>query len=384
VTLRCCHRAIIAGLLVLCHWHIASADRTVAGDAGVEFDSNVALLADASASKPRTAASVLRAAVVATFRESIQQHRFAANVGGRLRAIANAEVPEENVGLGSASVQWLFQPSDHGAHQQTLGSRSVRQFSVGARASAIDAHGLTSNVGARTFRNATAEALLTLQQRGHLALLSFGARDFLYRPSAAQSYQAAVATLSLDSPLWKSLDGDSAWRMTASVGLDARSFSSNARTSLCPLDMLASSCIVDAGVQRHDLVTRASAELTYAGDVIVAIGYRYLASTSNSFGQSLSRHQFTAALTKPLSAKLYASVVGVAQLDVFARGALLADATNTETTTLADEARSMVQLRVGYQLAEHWTAEARGAAWTNLVSDTSYRRQTIGFSLVYD
>ncbi|MBP9087786.1 MAG: hypothetical protein KBG15_16825 [Kofleriaceae bacterium] len=342
----------------------------VLAETGLEFDSNVTL---ATANADPVAAMVLRAAGSAAGRFAHGRHRFNFDLVGRLRAALDPTLASEVVGLGSVDLRWLYQPGDAGEGR----------VGVGAHGSLTDARGLAGVLGARTFRNANAEGLVTLQHNAHRFIVAVGGRDFRYRPNPLQSYRGGAATTALESRLWQSNDLESALTLTVTAGYELRRFDAKAQTSLCPPTMLRPECVRDTTVARHDQVMRAGVELTYVGAFIVGGSYRILDIVSSSFGHSLRRHQLSVAATRALSAKLFATVGATAQLDEFSAGAkLVVDPLNPEISTLADEARSVVQLRLGYRVGPRWTLEGRAATWTNLASDVAYHRRTLGVTLV--
>ncbi len=349
----------------------AYADGTTAqAEAGLEFDSNVTL---ATVNAAPVAAMVLRGAGAAAGRFGHGRHRFGFDLVGRLRAALDPSLASEVVGLGSIDLRWLYQPGDEG------------NLGVGAHGALADARGLAGALGARTFRNANAEGLLSLRHAAHRFMLAVGGRDFRYRPNPLQSYRGGAATAALESRLWQSTDQETMLTLTLTAGYELRQYAAKAQTSLCPPKLLRPECVRETTVTRADQVLRAGVELTYTGAFIVGGSYRILDITSTSFGQSLRRHQISVAATRELTAKLFATVGATAQIDEFSAGAhLVVDPLNPEISTLADEARSMVQLRLGYRLGPRWTLEGRAATWTNLASDVAYHRRTLGITLVRD
>jgi hypothetical protein len=61
------------------------------------------------------------------------------------------------------------------------------------------------------------------------------------------------------------------------------------------------------------------------------------------------------------------------------------DLQRSEFTSLDDENRSSLQLRIGKPMTGAWTLEARGAVWRDLGStmESSFRRASIYFGAVY-
>ncbi len=349
--------------------HAWADDSRLQAEGGLEFDSNVTL---ATADAEPAAALVLRGAALSSSRFLHGRHSFGVDAAARLRAALDPTLASEMVGLGSVDLRWLYEPKD-------------RAIGVGARSSLTDARGLAGVLGARTFRNANAEGLVTVRAGDHRFVMAIGGRDFVYRPNTAQSYRGYAATAALLSPLWRSADETRTLALATTLGYEGRGYASLALASQCPSAMLAATCVYPTSVARHDQVMRAGVELTYSGATIISAGYRVLDIASNSFGQSLRRHQWTVAATRGLSTRLFGTLGATAQIDEFSTGAqLVENPQNPDIATLADEARSMVQVRLGYRLSARLTLEVRAASWTNLLSDVAYQRQALGISIVRD
>ncbi len=344
-------------------------DSRLQAEGGLEFDSNVTL---ATANAEPVGALVLRGAALSANRFVHGRHSFGIDAAARLRAALDPTLASEMVGLGSLDLRWLYEPK-------------ARSVGVGIRSSLTDARGLAGVLGARTFRNANAEGLVTLRAGDHRFVMALGGRDFIYRPNAAQRYRGYAATAALLSPLWRSFDETRSLALAITLGFEGRGYSSRALASQCPPALIAATCVAETSVTRYDQVARAGLELTYSGTTIISAGYRVLDIASNSFGQSLRRHQWSVAATHGLTARLFGTIGATAQIDEFSPGAnLVGNPQNSEIATLADEARSMVQMRLGYRLSARLTLEVRAASWTNLLSDVAYQRQAIGISFVRD
>src|SRR5690606_341346 len=111
-------------------------------------------------------------------------------------------------------------------------------------------------------------------------------------------------------------------------------------------------------------------EVTWIGGVVAAIGYQLTVIDSNSYGQSLVRHRTTVSATRSLPLGLYATLLGTLQIDQYLDGLVLqTDLQRSEFTSLDDENRSSLQLRLGRPVSAAWSLEARAAIWRNLGSD---------------
>ncbi len=107
---------------------------------------------------------------------------------------------------------------------------------------------------------------------------------------------------------------------------------------------------------------------------------------SNSYGQSLVRHRATASVTRSLRGGLYGTALAILQLDQYPDGLVIkTDNQAREFTSLDDENRSSLQLRLAKQVSDGWAIEGRAAIWRNLGGDTetSFRRASIYAGAVY-
>src|SRR5205814_7650986 len=115
---------------------------------------------------------------------------------------------------------------------------------------------------------------------------------------------------------------------------------------------------------RADRFQRASMDLTWTGDVVATAGYQLTVVDSNSYAQSLIRHRVIASVTAELADKLFGSATVTLQLDQYPDGLVVEkDDQHIETTTLEDENRSSLQVRLARALSAAWSLEARAAVW---------------------
>jgi hypothetical protein len=107
---------------------------------------------------------------------------------------------------------------------------------------------------------------------------------------------------------------------------------------------------------------------------------------SNSYSQSLIRHRVLASATTELVDKLFGTVTATLQIDQYPDGVLIEkNIQRQEVTTLEDENRSSLQIRIARELSPAWSAEARGALWRDFgnTGTTSFQRELIYGGLIY-
>ncbi|MEJ7604042.1 MAG: hypothetical protein WKG01_39545 [Kofleriaceae bacterium] len=120
--------------------------------------------------------------------------------------------------------------------------------------------------------------------------------------------------------------------------------------------------------------------------MIAAAGYQLSVTDSNSFGQSLVRHRVTLSATTDLPWKLYGTALATLQIDQYLDGLIVQkDLQHQEFSSLDDENRSSLQLRLARELTTAWSLETRAAIWRDFggIMDTAFRRALIYAGVVY-
>lgn len=294
------------------------------------------------------------------------------------RVVADPVASTENVALFTAEARYL----------RALEGRSV---SLGAGLVAADALPITDAVGARTFRNLGADALAVLDagESTHLSL-GFGVRQFVYKENGEFDWDGVAATARLDTALWQPSGGTRSLELAVIAGFELRDYEAVALANICePGADVNDGCSAPTSLPRHDRVQRLGAEVTWIGRVVAAAGYQVTVIDSTSYGQSLVRHKATASVTKTLVAEIYATLLGQLQIDQYLDGLVIkTDTQRSEFTSLDDENRSSLQVRIGRPLSDAWAIEARGAIWRNLGGDVdradiAFRRASLYVGLIY-
>jgi hypothetical protein len=349
----------------------AHADRwRASAELAGEIDSNVNRAEDES-SQPPAAAAILR---LGGSIEGAAATR-AGTVGGRASTdlrIAGGR-SDEDLAVLAGDLRW----------DRALRERPVH---VGARAAVYDASGLTSDVGARSFRWVHAEGWLAIRDGDRRAVVTAGGRDFHYKPEPRLDWRGPTAGLTVSSVVWRGDGSDgarevSSLELAAQYRLDLRGYDALARAPACPPATSADdSCYAATGDRRSDLHHRASAGATYTGDRVYAAEYELTVNDSSSHGDSMIRHRVMASATTALWARVYATAHLVAQIDRYGDGMLIPDDVQAQTlVTIDDDSRSSLSVLLGRPLGAGWTAEARWALWTNALSDDDrpFHRQLV-------
>jgi len=372
-------RAGVAGLVLVAGVVHAEPKLAVTAEGGAEADSNV----QRSETGPgltteRVAAPVARLGAKLTGTGRAVHGGYALAAGALSRTVLSGRdvLLPENVVLLSGDVRWMH----------PIGERAV---SAGFGITGVDALPITDAVGSRTFRTLGAEAVIALRGGEDRALtVAFGGRDFVYKPEHSYDWRGPTASLRLDLTLWERDEGARSVELSALFGFEARAYDSFATASVCANDAPPKpECYAGTSLRRSDRFQRGGLELTWTGRFVAAAAYQLSVTDSNDYGQSIVRHRVTLSATRDLPWRLYGTALATLQLDRYPDGLPVERDLVTQTfTTLDDENRSSLQVRIARHVAKAWAIEGRGAIWRNLGSelDTVFRRAVLYVGAVYN
>jgi hypothetical protein len=353
---------------------------TLTMETGAEADSNVARVeTGGSSDAERIAAPAARAGARIDHKDRVLGGAYALDVSGLARMVTTSQTwPDnqtESVMLYSGEARWL---------------RAIegRPIAAGVGITAADALAITGGIGARTFRNLGADALLLLAggDDRHLTFAA-GVRDFVYKPDHSYDWRGPGASARLDLVLWQPEHRTHSLELATTLAFEQRTYASHADFNECPAGTAASSdCSMPTSLVRRDRYQRATVQLDWIGDLVATLGYQLTVIDSNSYGQSLVRHRITAAVTTELADKLFATATATLQIDQFPDGLLVEnDVQRQEFTSLEDENHSSLQVRIARELTAAWSVESRGAIWRDLgnTGGESFRRELVYAGVVY-
>ncbi len=351
---------------------------TVTLEGGAEADSNVQRI-ESSSGIERITAGVARLGAKVGHKDRFAGGAYAMVASVLTRLVASDEAASENVALLTGELRYL----------RPLVKRPV---SVGLGVIAADAQPVSTEVGARSFRNLGADALLALDGGdGKQLTLAAGARAFVYKadPMRQFDWTGPVASARLDLTLWQPSGSARSLELATYVAFEAREYDATALAEACPPGASPiDDCSRGAGtsITRRDRVQRFGAELTWTSSIVAAAGYQLLVVDSNSYGQSLTRHRATISATRSLPWRWFGTALATLQIDRYPDGLRIkTDNQQREFTSLDDENRSSLQLRLARQIDDRWSFEIRAAIWRNLggTPDAEFRRESIYGGLVY-
>ncbi len=357
---------------------LARADRwVVTGEAGAEVDTNVQRVETGPGTDtPPQESSVLRFGLRAEGRGQTGGGTYVASLSSLTRVVSDSTVSVEDVALLATDLRWMHPVGD-------------RPVSLGGGVVAADAFPLADAIGARTFSNIGADALLAAHDGDDKRmLLAVGGRSFEYKPDHNFDWSGPTASLRLDYVPWQSSGGAHSVELALTAGVEARAYNSTAFAGACPPGSPPDpSCSSPTpSLARRDRFERVGVEATWVGKQVAAIGYQFVVIDSNSYGQSLARHRATASVTTALGAETFGTVLAILQIDRYLDGLVVGDVNQHDFVNIEDENRSSLQLRLGRKLSPEWSFEARGAIWRNISSrsmDLSFERELVYAGVVY-
>jgi len=362
--------------LVLMHGLSSAAPWNVSFEAGAEEDSNVTRVETGPGlDTEQIAAGVARVGGKIDHRDHLLGGTYAVLASALARAVASNDASSENVVLLTGELRYLH-PIEK------------RPVAIGVGLGAVDAMPITDAVGARTFTNLAADALLVLDggEERHLTV-AFGWRDFKYKENHDFDWSGPSASARLDLNLWATSGGTRSLELAAIAGFEAREYNSAALANACPPDAAPSDgCSAGTSRTRRDRSQRIGVEVTYTGRVVATVGYQLTVIDSNSFGQSLIRHRTTISGTRSLPWGLFGTALAILQIDQFVDGLVVKkDLQRSEFTSLDDENRSSLQLRLAKAVSASWSIETRAALWRDLggTMESSFRRASLYAGVIY-
>lgn len=369
---------VLALLLVLALTAAAASAEpwVVTAEGGAERDSNVQRVETGPELPSRITAWVMRLGARVEGRGKVGGGPLSCSLSDLTRVVGSGEVAVENVTVLASNVRWLHR----------VGARPVL---AGIGLTATDALPLSDDVGARTFRNLGADALLAMRTEDeHELAIAFGMRDFTYKPDHKFDWTGPAVNARLGLMLWQPAAKTRSLELVATLGFEHRAFEDVALVDDCPPDAPPNpNCTSPTDIQRRDRYQRLGVELTWVGRQVAGLGYQITIIDSNDFGQSLARHRIAASATAVLPGEIYGTLLAILQIDQYLDGLVVRrDVQTQEFANIEDENRSSLQLRLAHALAGRWSVEGRAAIWRNLAGNAmelDFRRELVYLGLVY-
>ncbi|WP_095979585.1 hypothetical protein [Melittangium boletus] len=217
--------------------------------------------------------------------------------------------------------------------------------------------------GTRAYSDLAASAFTEYAPDARLALrLRAGAHRFLYRPD----YSASFGGLEAGALVRYRIDRRHALSLSGEYGARRYPFAARLAPDAPPR-------LTD---RRRDGALLASVGYTYKGPLSLGLGYSYVETRSNSFGESMQRHRLSATAGVRLPAKLMLLGQGALGINLYPDRIYL----SPEIALLEDdEAQNMLSLRLVRPMSEHVDLELSYAAYgTRLPQNNLYYSRQVG------
>jgi hypothetical protein len=300
-----------------------------------------------------------------------QQVAVSATIAGKV--FEKEAARGEDVAIAETSAVWRATLGERGALALTGAYYEAFQRAV------VDPDYVSER---RDFRSLTGTLRLSRALAEHIELGGGGGyRLFLYKADRSYDFQSPSASVDLR---WarEAADGSADWEATARASYERRAFAGKAlvgEVTGCPI--MTQACVVATSPDaRVDQLFTGAFDVARTGAVLLGAGYTLLFNRSNSFGETVTRHFFTArfAADLPLGLALAARVEVL-----LARYA--AQNAGRSFLTYEDENRSSARVDLSRDLTERLQLIARYTFYTNELAATSvtYRRQTALLSLAF-
>lgn len=359
---------------------------SVRGEAGLEYDSNAhrtELIAGAE-NPPIVGSLVQRLVVSGALSDVIadgQAVTMGATVAGKLFDAARAR--DEDVAIAQTSLAWQKALRPGAALSVSGGYYEAFQRSSANLADAIER---------RDFRSLTPAVQLSWPVADHLDLSgTAGYRWFVFKPDRDFDFQAPTAAADLRwSP---ASDGGADWEANLGALYEHRTFGGPALTSSCAVSVMVPVGFACSGRDtRRDDFFAGRVELTRVGRVLAGVGYALQDNRSNSTGETVIRHAFSARFAAPLPGRLMLAARGDLLLASYSQRQPLGQIPVGMLTTVESidsENRSSLRVDLSRDLGDRVRLLARYTAYANELgsnSGLSYRRQTalLSFQLTLD
>ncbi len=363
----------------------ADAERlTVRAEAGLEIDSNAhrtEIVAGAQ-NPPLVTSLVQRLVLSGALSDAIAEGQLV-SMGATLagKVFDAPAAADEDVAIAQTSLAW--QKSFAPGTALTVAGAYYEAFQ---RPSAS----LAAAVERRDFRSLTPTLQLSWAAAEHIDVaVTGGYRWFVFKPDRDFDFQAPTAGADLR---WAHQpDSGADWEATLGAAYEYRAFGGPALTIECPPALRARiplGLACSGPEMRHDTFVIGHLELTRVGRVLAGIGYALQDNLSNSYGETVIRHAFSARFAVGLPGGLMLAARGDLLLAFYSQHQPIGQVTILSATTVESidsENRSTVRVDLSRDLTERLRLFARYTFYANELgtdSNLSYRRQTALLSLL--
>jgi hypothetical protein len=332
-----------------------------------------------TANPPIVSSPLARAVLTGSLSDIVGNgHQVAMSATLAAKVFEKAEARDEDVGIAESTLMW----------RAPIGARSALAL-AGAYYEAFqrEAAAPIYSYDRRDFRSLT-PALRVLGRLGEHAELGAGVgyRIFVFKPDQTFDFQAPTASL---DARWtrETEDGAADWEAAFRGAYERRAFDSAPfveptcpTTTACPP-------VAGSGTRLDHFITGA-VDVSRTGRVLVGAGYALHVNRSNSFGETVLRHFFTAHFAAALPFELYLALRAEILFARYADHVVVAQADTVGRTfvSIEDENRNNARVDLSRNLTDRLQLIARYTYYSNELgvgNVVSYRRQTALLSIAY-
>jgi hypothetical protein len=354
---------------------------TLRAELGVEYDTNAhrTEIVAGGDNPPLVASALERLVLAGTLSDVVadgQMVTLAATAAGKIYDASAAR--DEDVAIAQSSLAWANALSPRAT--LTLAGAYYEAFQAQAQ-NFIDAS------EQRDFRSLAPTAQLGwIPAPGFDLSLSGGYRWFVFKPDRDDDFQAptAAAELRWTRPATEEAD----WEASTGAAYEHRSFGGPALVTQCP-PIVPQGLACSGPDQRRDQFLMTHLDLQRVGQVLIGAGYAFHYNLSNSYGETVMRHFFTARFAAPLPGGLTLAARGELLLAFYSQkvpiGAVAVGNSFSSVESIEDENRSSVRVDLSRDLTDRLRLVARYTFYANEITNgaqISYRRQTILLSVM--
>ena len=357
---------------------------TVRAEAGLEIDTNAHRTEIvAGAENPPVVMSLVQRLVLSGALSDLITEGQVVSMGATLagKIFDAPAAADEDVAIAQTSLAWqeAFAPG-------TALTISGAYYEAFQRASAS----LAAAVERRDFRSMAPTLQLTWALAEHLDVsVAGGYRWFVFKPDRDFDFQAPTAGVEFRWAHQPESGAD--WEAALGATYEYRTFGGPALTTACPH---ASAAPLPFGLAcsgpdtRHDTFAIGHVELTRVGRLLTGIGYALQGDRSNSYGETVIRHAFSARLAVGLPGQLMLAARGDLLFAFYKEQQPIGQTTivtGNSIESIDNENRSTVRVDLSRDLTERLRLFARYTFYANEIatgSNLSYRRQTALLSLL--
>jgi hypothetical protein len=356
------------------------------GEVGAEYDSNVhrSETIDGVADPPIAASPAARVVVSGDLSDVISDGQtIALGAMAAAKLFATAAARAEDLAVAQTSGAWRLRLGERTAVGLQAVYYEAFQRSTSDAALAIDR---------RDFRSLTPALRLArrLGERAEIAA-SGGYRLFVFKPDFDSNFQAPTGSLDLR---WgrESADGGADWEAAAGATVELRTFEGRALVSPCAsaTSNSGAACLPYPGASaRRDNFLMGHLEVTRTGRVLIGAGYALHWNSSNSYGETVTRHFATLHFAAALPLGLYLAARGELLIARYLHPVFVGQSAAQGLTYLSvdDENRSSVRVDVSRALTDRLQLLARYTFYANEIGASGaaghFRRQTALLSLSF-